>query len=384
MKKIILFFTFVIFAFLLVGCQKAQTKDVFLYLYIDAGSTYENVLELYNPTDNDIILDNDYEIRIYNNGSKSPKNIIKLKGEIKKNSFFIICDKDNPNIPQDKINFKISSLGFNGDDAIALAKNNKNIDILGYIGFTANWGSDSSLVKVYKDEFATSKFDSLNFVNYGSKRYDLLNKKIEKLPLENIFKGPQFDKNLLSIPFAAADGTTGMGGAIKVTVSQYIDGDTTKFQDQNGKTYYTRYAFIDTPESTPKGGFKPWGKPASITVNTLLKNAKNIYLQSIKGEALIGPFDRYWGIIWVDNFMLNFLVIKAGFSELGNPFGNSYEDNKYNDIPYLSYMKMIENITYEKKIGIHGQKDPTWDYKNDVLKEDYEYIPNLDYIYGTK
>lgn len=384
MKKFLNLTLLIFLLVLLVGCK--QKKDLIIYTYLEGGDEKENVIELYNPTDEDIILDNKYSIHIYNNGSIEPKINIPLKGTIKKGNYFIIGSKETKNKELEKlINHDTKKLLFNGDDAVALHKDKNLLDLVGYIGEDIKFGVNNTLIRDNEKLIPQNKYNPILFMNFGYKRYDLLNKEIKNPDINKLLKGPQFNKEWLTKPFGDGskleDSKKGLGGAVEVTVNQYIDGDTTEFKDKDGNIYRTRYAFIDTPESTPKGGYQAWGEPAKQTANHILKSAKKIYLQSLDGVPIKDQYGRYWGIIWVDNLMLNFLMIKGGFTEYG--LLDSYNEAYYEDIPYSTYFHAAYLNAINNKITFLGnQKDPIWDYKQNKPVNSGIYNPDYNFLIG--
>ncbi len=383
MKKFIILLL-VIFSFTLVGCNKeGGTDDIFIYMYLDHGDADKNVIELYNPTNKAIKLDDKYTLNIYSNGELEPRTVIKLVGELQPEKFYIIASASNTEIDQDIISLKTGLLRYNGDDAIAIHKDKKIVDLMGFIGFATVFGQNTTLVR-FRDELkAYNDFDGRRYIDYGAKRYDLLNKPAPEIDKKVLNAGPKFDPATLEMPFSTTEENIkdrkGLGGSIKVTLSRHIDGDTSEFVDKDGNKYYTRYAFIDTPESSPRVGYHAWGFPASKTCEALLGQATNIYLQSVKGMPLIGPFDRYWGIIWVDDLMLNFLMVKAGFTEVNKL--DLYEDSLYEGIPYLSYLNMAYLRAQELNLGTFSKNlDDTYDYDALTLLPGAVYYPDLESI----
>ncbi|RPI02306.1 MAG: ExeM/NucH family extracellular endonuclease, partial [Calditrichaeota bacterium] len=132
------FCTFIILS----AIATAQCSELFLSEYIE-GSSYNKALEIYNPAESAIDLDQIYDIQFYFNGNSSPNTTIPLEGSISpQQTFVLVCGNAEASL----LNIANQIAGgtwFNGDDAIALRKNGVMIDILGQIGFDpgSEWGS---------------------------------------------------------------------------------------------------------------------------------------------------------------------------------------------------------------------------------------------------
>ncbi|MED3764087.1 hypothetical protein P4494_08370 [Ureibacillus terrenus] len=77
-------------------------------------------------------------------------------------------------------------------------------------------------------------------------------------------------------PKPSTNATLEVGKKYQATLSRCVDGDTAYFT-VNGKTYYTRFLFVDTPESTKT--VEPYGKEASQYTCSRLKSG-TIYLET--------------------------------------------------------------------------------------------------------
>lgn len=110
-------------------------EELFFSEYIE-GSGNNKCLEIFNPTDASVDLAaNNYQIRMYFNGAGAPGLTINLVGVIPAKGTFVVCNSgaaiEFRNLA-DQLN---GQSWFNGDDAISLAKDGINIDIIGQIGF---------------------------------------------------------------------------------------------------------------------------------------------------------------------------------------------------------------------------------------------------------
>ena len=154
---------------------------------------------------------------------------------------------------------------------------------------------------------------------------------------------------------------TGRG---RVTVEQYIDGDTVHFWN-NSKTEIIKVRFlaIDTPEST--GKVEPWGKPASKYTRSKLEKAAEIALESNEeGVATLDSTgDRYLAWVWYRNEgsdvwrNLNIEILADGLA-----MGKSSSSTRYGTVA----LEALTNARSEKLNLYSGKRDPLFFYGSAV------------------
>ena len=90
MKKVITMFIIFVSLITIQACQ-SETPNLVISKVFDATSTSNNAIELYNPTNETISL-NDVEIRIYNNGSTTEggDHTITLNGTLEPANYYVI------------------------------------------------------------------------------------------------------------------------------------------------------------------------------------------------------------------------------------------------------------------------------------------------------
>lgn len=109
--------------------------DLFISEYVE-GSSFNKVIEIYNPTTGTIAMDG-YQLLLYSNGATSPSFSFKLHGLIESHDVYLIS---HPQADSVQVLTLADTTGlvcnWNGDDAIALVNNNTGdtIDIIGMIG----------------------------------------------------------------------------------------------------------------------------------------------------------------------------------------------------------------------------------------------------------
>jgi len=140
---------------------------------------------------------------------------------------------------------------------------------------------------------------------------------------------------------------------IEVKFSKCVDGDTAYFI-LNNEEIKTRFLAIDTPESTTS--IEPYGKEASEFTCNQIKNARKIEIEYDDNSDIKDKYNRDLVWVFVDDYLLQDLLIKNGLAEVAYLYGNY----KYTDT-----LKDHQEIAKANKINI-------W---NDLKKS------NVDYIY---
>src|SRR5690554_3086026 len=146
-----------------------------------------------------------------------------------------------------------------------------------------------------------------------------------------------------------------------VTLESCIDGDTARFSDSY-QSFNVRFLGIDTPESTPRGGYEPWGKAASTYTCDVLQNANTIVIEA-EGN-LTDTYGRYLGWIWVDGRLLNLELVEQAYSTV-----KLTDSSKYYDIFFQADLKA--SGSKRRVFGdfdSYGEEDPDYDYENERFK----------------
>lgn len=173
-------------------------------------------------------------------------------------------------------------------------------------------------------------------------------------------------------------------GIGKVTLTQTVDGDTAHFRDNLNRTFTSRFLGINTPEST--GRIDPWGKAASKYTSEILLKATEIVLESEevgKPAELDTTGKRYLAYVWyktADNNqfrLLNLELVEMCYTQFtGNPL-----ELKYGEIFNEAHLK-----SYDTKRRVYGEKDPSFDYSNEIIELTIAELKNNfdDYSGGSK
>ncbi|MDD3187207.1 MAG: thermonuclease family protein [Bacilli bacterium] len=106
---------------------------------------------------------------------------------------------------------------------------------------------------------------------------------------------------------------------IEVTFAKCVDGDTAYFYLDDEEIKF-RFLAIDTPESTTT--IEPYGKEASEFTCNLLKTASKIEIEYDDNSDKTDKYDRELAWIFVDNNLLQDLIIKEGLAKVAYLYGN--------------------------------------------------------------
>ena len=134
---------------------------------------------------------------------------------------------------------------------------------------------------------------------------------------------------------------------LEVTLNKCVDGDTAWFYLDN-KEIKARFLAIDTPESTTKK--EAFGKEASDFTCNLLKNANKIEIEYDDNSDKLDKYDRHLVWVFVDDNLLQDLIIKNGLGEV---------EYLYGDYKYTSILEASEILAKTNRVGMWND---TYDY----------------------
>lgn len=126
----------------------STNTDLFISEYME-GSFHNRAIEIFNGTGNPVDLSaGSYTLRIYANGAVSPSASMPLAGSIPNNDVYVAANPEAEPAILAQADATFGALDYNGNDAVALAKNGVNIDVLGIIGDgTCDFGAAVTLVR---------------------------------------------------------------------------------------------------------------------------------------------------------------------------------------------------------------------------------------------
>ena len=380
MKKYMSLLLLAITLILLSACgDNIDYTKLMISVYLE-GTDNNKSIEIYNSGDTDVSL-SDFNIGIYQVGDEEPSNKISLEGTLKAKECYVVSHSGANQDILSKTNLKTDNLSFAGKEGIALLYKKTVVDVIGTIGMR-NDMRDITYVRKVDMTTPSTTFDLYNFIIYNCDNSNYLGEFINSVTPEELLEGPKFDPKYLDIDFFKEDPLVGLGGAVEVTLSSNVDGDTSyfAFTDDNitnhvaSSSKYTvngvtsakvRYQDINTPETT-KNNIMEFGWPAKLYTAELQNKADKIYVQTVKNDSFLCTYGRIMGYVFVcngdDSKLVNYEIIKKGYSTI------SFEYNKemtYKDIPYYGYMMNAKLYAEKNKLGLNGEIDPYWDYTKD-------------------
>lgn len=134
---------------------------------------------------------------------------------------------------------------------------------------------------------------------------------------------------------------------IKVELLSTVDGDTAKFKI-NEEQITVRFLGINTKETVdPKRGEEAWGKEASDFTKEKLEKATKIELEFDDIADKKDKYDRYLAWIWIDDELLQDLLVENGLAET-YMLQNNYK--------YAGMLQESEEIAKNDKFGIWSEE----------------------------
>ena len=161
---------------------------------------------------------------------------------------------------------------------------------------------------------------------------------------------------------------------IDVELVETVDGDTAKFK-MNGNQITVRFLGINTKETVdPEIGEEAWGKEASDFTKEKLKNATKIVLEFDSSADEKDKYDRYLAWIWVDDVLLQNLLVEKGLAE------NYMLQNNYK---YAGMLQESEEVAQNNKLGIWSDETSNiQNNKNENQIIENNNIENNNFLYA--
>ena len=348
---------------------------------ITATASKNNIIELYNPTQESIALMG-ITLDFYSNGSQEMTAQIPLEGTLNGESYFVLGSASNEIEGMLELMDYVHPTGilpFNGNDAFELVFDNRVIDAIGIKGFDIVYSSNKTLIRLGQrsDYLPSPTFNQFNFISYLPDQFQFINNDDHEIKThEELYEGPRLEERYAAYPFVK-EGTTnaGGGGYVQVANISIADGDTASFAPLGGFVGGSvRYYYINTPEVD--GNYvqaEPWGYVASkYNKDYIMKNPSQstFYVQSLLGESLKETNNRSLGLIWVNGQLSQFLIVREGLSEdVSILFTETDLAMSYKKVPYLFFLQYAEHIAKLNGWGTKGfptnplgEKSPDWNY----------------------
>lgn len=147
---------------------------------------------------------------------------------------------------------------------------------------------------------------------------------------------------------------------IEVELVETVDGDTAKFI-VDGEQATVRFLGINTKETVdPERGEEAWGKEASDFTKEKLQNASKIELEFDNNADEKDKYGRYLAWVWVDNELLQNLLVTNGLAEC-YMLQNNYK--------YAGMLQQSEEIAKNNKLAIwSGETSNIENNENEVTE----------------
>ena len=145
-------------------------SELMISEYLEGSSSTShrnNYIELYNPSDQSLDL-SVYQLVKFTGKNLQSSSSLQLTGSLEPRASFLVKDNTENLSILANLSTNSSVMDYNGDDKIALQKNEKIIDVVGLIGDSINFGKDVTLrrrsqVKNPNNEYNFEEWDRYGF-----------------------------------------------------------------------------------------------------------------------------------------------------------------------------------------------------------------------------
>ncbi len=312
-------------------------QKVLISKYLE-GTGNNRAIEIFNGKDVEIDLSN-YVIDIYSDGSTTHTSSIQLTGMLQPNEVYILSHSGANTEVLALADQTSENLIFDGNDVIVLAySDHRKIDVLGTLGW-ALYNLDNRVYSRKTDVvYATESFTLSQWGIYAPDYSEIFGSHPVDYPTTFTYN-PEH---------VSLDYYTNNMGMIKVTFDYNHDGDTARFLEFNDDVDApsVRFIGIDTREM----GDEDLAAFAQDFVEGILTSASEIYVQRDPTAGLKETYGRYLGLIWADGVLVNYELVKYGYSQ------NNYSDPNhtliYNGISLHQWFQNAEQYAKDHKLGI--------------------------------
>ena len=377
-----------------VELQYGDDTDLLISEYVE-GTGMDKAIEVYNFTDKEVDL-SEYTINQYKS-ELTPSVTVQLKGKLAPKATYVVAYDGSSDAVLSKADLTDFGLLFSGKNAISLNKNNKIVDVIGFIGYTLDYAKDMTLVRKVDQMEPRHNFDEYDWIRYAPDNFNYLGNATNSVTPEELLKGPVLEEKYTNdqlYSFKDPNGSLAGGLAVKASIKNNIDGDTTDLYLEDSqldpstfmtdKRYYglangkqwvrVRYQAVDTPESYP-GNIQEFGITAKFYTAYLQNKADVLFVQSVQGDSLLCNYGRLMGYVWAGrDTLVNYESIKHGYSTVAFNFHYGLTSR---DIPYESYMYNAMLYAKRNKLGLYGEKDPYWNYDTNKSLCEYKECENI-------
>jgi hypothetical protein len=144
--------------------------DLFISEYVE-GSSNNKYIEIFNGTGASVDL-TEYSLRLYANGATSPNNDVALSGSLADGAVIVYQNSSATAYAGTAV--ESAACNFNGNDAVALAKNGADIDVVGTIGDETVFAAEVTKVRKNTVAQGTTTYDPLEWDDYAQDTVEYL------------------------------------------------------------------------------------------------------------------------------------------------------------------------------------------------------------------
>ncbi len=316
-------------------------------------------IEIYNPTDEDIVLDN-YYIAIIPSRQYVLNNSIQLTGIIPSKGVYVVVNIDAEEALRNISHMQTSLMTFGANSTIQLRRsgNNTYIDTVYSLGNISTSFDREIFVRKGHLTHGRRDFVYVEWKSYVPDYLDVIGTHPNDGPEDPVFE-------------LIADKTFQEYGMTKVKYLSAADGDTVYLEslDPRDETIYSgnsrvRFLIVDTPETEKPGQVgEPYAQVATNFTKNMLSSATEIYLQASVEGGIKDTYGRHLGLIWANigtaanpNWrLLNYELLKAGLGQIGiAKTGNYYNHPIFSNRYLYQWAQEADHYAMVNKLGLYS------------------------------
>lgn len=313
--------------------------SLFFSKYLE-GDNSDNALEIYNPTDETVDL-SEYHVAIFLNGSYEASIIVTLDGMLAPQETYLLVSSGTSTTLKDKADKTSNRLSFDGNDTIQLRYNNDTyIDTIYDLGNKLFIMENELFIRDENTVKGNRDYTYNEWVAFIPSYFEPFGTFPNEIP-ESFTISDEYLNNQIGL-----DTVSGMQQVEPATIN---DGDTIAFTPGYLGDSRVRFLGVDTPETYPN--VDPWGLEAKAFTTNIINNGSVFYLQSDPDLGFTETYGRTLAYVWVDGVMLNYELVKNGFSyNYLDSESKLVFENRY----LFRWFEDAETYARENELGIHS------------------------------
>lgn len=313
--------------------------SLFFSKYLE-GDNSDNALEIYNPTDETVDL-SEYHVAIFLNGSYEASIIVTLDGMLAPQETYLLVSSSTSSALKEKADKTSNRLSFDGNDTIQLRYSNDTyIDTIYDLGNKLFIMENELFIRDENTVKGNRDYTYNEWVAFIPSYFEPFGTFPNDIP-ESFTISDEYLNNQIGL-----DTVSGMQQVEPATIN---DGDTIAFTPGYLGDSRVRFLGVDTPETYPN--VEPWGLEAKAFTTSVINNGSVFYLQSDPDLGFTETYGRTLAYVWVDGVMLNYELVKNGFSyNYLDSESKLVFENRY----LFRWFEDAETYARENGLGIHS------------------------------